>query len=81
VELAFPLLRHGGRLIAWKRGEIDDEVAEGRRAIDALGSGSVTVHDVLVSALPGHRLVEVRKLGRTPPDYPRDPGSRRREAW
>ncbi len=81
VELAFPLLRPGGRLIAWKRGETDAELAEGRRAGDALGGGSVTVHEVPVSALPGHRLVEIRKLGRTPPEYPRDPASRRRQPW
>ena len=39
VELAFPLLEPGGVLVAWKRGDLDAELAHARRAVDALGGG------------------------------------------
>jgi len=42
IELAFPLLRPGGILVAWKRGDVDDaatlggELDAARRALDAI---------------------------------------------
>lgn len=82
VELAFPLLAPGGLLIAWKRGDIDPEVAAARRAIDALGGGALDVRPIDLPVLPGHCLVVVRR-GRqsVPAAYPRDPAARRRRAW
>ena len=81
VELAFPLLEPGGALIAWKRGDIDGEVAAAERAIDALGGGSIDDRPVRVDGLHGHRLVVVTSRGRVPAGYPRDPGSRKRRPW
>jgi 16S rRNA (guanine527-N7)-methyltransferase len=81
VELAFPLLEPGGALIAWKRGDIDAELAAAERAIDALGGGSFEVRAVTVDGLNGHRLVVVTSGGRVPAEYPRDPGSRKRRPW
>jgi 16S rRNA (guanine527-N7)-methyltransferase len=65
VELAFPLLAPAGALVAWKRGELDDELRAASRAVDALGGGSIEVVDVDVSGLPGHRLVVASRS--TPP--------------
>lgn len=81
VELAFPLLEPGGVLIAWKRGDIDAELAAAERAIDALGGGSIDVRPVGVDGLHGHRLVNVTSRGRVPAGYPRDPGTRKRRPW
>jgi 16S rRNA (guanine527-N7)-methyltransferase len=81
VELAFPLLEPGGALIAWKRGDIDAELAAAERAIDALGGGSFEVRPVTVDGLNGHRLVVVTSRGRVPAEYPRDAGSRKRRPW
>ena len=81
VELAFPLLRQGGILVAWKRGDIRPELAAAQRAGDALGGALIEVEDVGAASLPGHRLVIVTKLGPTPPAYPRDPAARRRRPW
>jgi 16S rRNA (guanine527-N7)-methyltransferase len=81
IELAFPLLVLGGCLVAWKRGELGDELAAARRAAAALGGGGLDVHDVTVGGLEGHRLVIATKTGRTPPEYPRDPAARRRRPW
>lgn len=81
VELAFPLLELGGVLVAWKRGELGAELAAARRAVDALGGGSLEVDDVAIEGLGEHRLVRVTRGGRVPGGYPRDPAARRRRPW
>ena len=81
VELAFPLLEPGGALVAWKRGDMDAELAAAERAIEALGGGSLEVRPVAVDGLPGHRLVVATSRGRVPAGYPRDPGARKRRPW
>lgn len=81
VELAFPLLAAGGTLVAWKRGNLESELAGAARAIDGLGGGTIVVHDVLLDDLRDHRLVIATRTGRVPDDYPRDPAARRRRPW
>jgi 16S rRNA (guanine527-N7)-methyltransferase len=83
VELALPLLRVGGRLVAWKRGELADEMAAAGRAAASMGGSKPVVHPIApgIPDLEGHVLVEVRKVGSTPRGYPRDPGRRRRDPW
>jgi 16S rRNA (guanine527-N7)-methyltransferase len=77
VELAFPLLRTGGALVAWKRGDIAAEVAVAARAIEMLGGGSRAGHAVAAAGLEGHLLVVVEKRRPTPEGFPRDPARRR----
>jgi 16S rRNA (guanine527-N7)-methyltransferase len=77
VELAFPLLRVGGRLIAWKRAPMDAELAAGRNAVRALG-GRADVVTVTVPELEDRRLVVMEKTRPTPRRYPRPPVERRR---
>jgi 16S rRNA (guanine527-N7)-methyltransferase len=82
VELSMPLLAIGGRLVAWKRGDLTGELAAGRRAAAALGGASPEVHGVTAGAgLDGHLLVVVRKVRPTPTGYPRDPAARKRRPW
>jgi 16S rRNA (guanine527-N7)-methyltransferase len=83
VELALPLLRDGGRLLAWKRGDLAAELEAASRAARSLGGGMPVVHGLPpeLTDLAGHVLVEVRKDRPTPPAYPRDPGQRRRQPW
>ena len=82
VELAFPLLAPDGLLIAWKRGDLDAELAAARRAIDAIGGGSLEVRPTALAGLAGHCLVVVRRDRRPVPDpYPREPAARRRRPW
>lgn len=81
VELAFPLLVPGGILVAWKRGELSDELAAGQRAMAALGGGSVEVHEVAVPGLDHHRLIVATAHGAAPASFPRDPGTRKRRPW
>jgi 16S rRNA (guanine527-N7)-methyltransferase len=79
AELGLPLLAPGGTLIAWKRGDLDEEVGRARTTIDRLGGGGPTFEaaDERLD-LPGHRLVIIEKVRPTPDGYPRDPAVRRR---
>lgn len=81
VELALPLLRPGGVLVAWKRGDLAAELAAGRRALAALGGGRLETRPVRVAALAGHALVVVTASGPAPVAYPRDPAARARRPW
>ncbi|HEU5203590.1 MAG TPA: 16S rRNA (guanine(527)-N(7))-methyltransferase RsmG [Candidatus Limnocylindrales bacterium] len=81
AELAFPLLEPGGILIAWKRGDIDEELAAAERAAAALGGGGLDALTVPAPSLPRHCLVVMSKAGRTPNRYPRDTAQRRRAPW
>jgi 16S rRNA (guanine527-N7)-methyltransferase len=82
LELALPLLREGGNVVAWKReGERSSLSAELRDAgsiIRACGGGRPEVVAVQAGSLPGHRLIVVRKLRPTPATYPRSATTRRR---
>jgi 16S rRNA (guanine527-N7)-methyltransferase len=81
VELCFPLLERGGVLVAWKRGDIDAELAAAERAVAAMGGGALETHSVQVRSVHGHRLVVATKHGQTPLQFPRDPAVRRRVPW
>jgi 16S rRNA (guanine527-N7)-methyltransferase len=75
LELGLPLLREGGRLLAWK-GPLtaaDHEIRRGRAAAGQLGGGSLTIHAALPE-LGGHTFVVVPKVGATPDRFPRRPG-------
>jgi 16S rRNA (guanine527-N7)-methyltransferase len=81
VELSFPLLEPGGCLVAWKRGDLETELAAAERAIVALGGGSLEVRPSGVDGLAGHCLVVATAHGSAPSVYPRDPASRKRRPW
>jgi 16S rRNA (guanine527-N7)-methyltransferase len=82
VELAFPLLEPGGRLVAWKRGDLDRELEAAERAIHALGGGWLEVQPIVaVPGLDDHVLVVAERTGQVPDGYPREPAARRRRPW
>lgn len=74
VEYGLPLLRVGGRLVAWKGPIGQDELAAGGRAAAELGGAAPTVEMTGVPALGDHRFVVVEKVRETPARYPRRPG-------
>lgn len=75
AELASPLLREGGVLVAWKGKRDDDEEEQLRRAAEGLAMRPEGVLDVGDRAGSRHRhLHVVRKEGATPADLPRRPG-------
>lgn len=73
VELALPLLRVGGELIAWK-GPLtdgDEEVRRGRLASGQLGAGPLRI---VAAGVERHTFVVVPKFARTAARFPRRPG-------
>jgi 16S rRNA (guanine527-N7)-methyltransferase len=78
VELALPLLRVGGLLVAWKRGPVEEELAGAQGAIRQLRGRLIRLEPVTVPGLEDHVLAVVQKTGETPDQYPRDRAARRR---
>jgi 16S rRNA (guanine527-N7)-methyltransferase len=74
VEYALPLLRVGGRLLAWKGPISEDELSAGEVAAGLLGGGRPVVRPTGVEALGDHRFVIIVKERPTPDRYPRRPG-------
>jgi 16S rRNA (guanine527-N7)-methyltransferase len=75
AELASPLLRQNGVLVAWKGKRDPDEDAELKRAAEALAMSPERVLTVGDRAGSRHRHLHViRKTGPTPADLPRRPG-------
>lgn len=71
-ELALPLVKPGGCFLAMKSVDSDDEIQSARGAMGQLGGRLESVRDY---AIPGtevvHRLVIIRKVKDTPPQFPR----------
>ena len=74
VELALPLVRRGGALLAWKGSLSGDELRAGEAAAPRLGGDAPEVRATGLQALGDHRFVLVRKSGATPERYPRRAG-------
>ncbi len=75
AELASPLLREGGALIAWKGRRDPEEEAEAARAAEALAMQPGPVRPMAEAAGFEHRHLYVfTKSGPTPPGIPRRPG-------
>lgn len=75
AELASPLLRENGVLVAWKGKRDADEEQQLERAADQLAVHPEQILDVGDRAGSKHRHLHVlRKLGPTPADLPRRPG-------
>lgn len=75
AELAAPLLREGGVLIAWKGKRDEEEEAQMSRASALLAMAPEQILDVGHRAGSEHRHLHVlRKSGPTPPDLPRKSG-------
>ena len=76
VELTLPFCSIGGRFVAYKKGDIKQELAESSRAIDLMGGKLDEVKQVNLSEFPDQRyLISVLKLKPTPGQYPRSPGT------
>jgi len=75
AELASPLLREGGTLIAWKGRRDPDEEAELGRASESLAMAPRKILEVGERAGYEHRHLHMaRKISRTPEGLPRRPG-------
>lgn len=75
VELCLPFCRSGGLYIAYKKGDIKEEVEESLTALQILGGELREVRTVNIPELLEERcLVIIEKVAPTPEGYPRRPG-------
>ena len=74
LELTLPFCRVGGRMVAQKKGDVEQELERSSAALQALGGRISQIKAVDQSVLPGHLLVVVEKIAATPAIYPRRPG-------
>ena len=74
-EYVLPFVKENGLFIAYKSGEVEEELREAEKAIRILGG---TVEKVSVFTLPGtdiqRSLIYIRKTAHTPEKYPRRAG-------
>jgi len=79
VELTLPFCQVGGRFIAQKKGEVDQEVNRAQEAITALGGKLDQIKRIELDEFNDARyLVIIDKIHPTPSKYPRRPGLPRR---
>jgi len=75
VELTLPFCQIGGRFIAQKKGEIDQEINRAKKAIAALGGKLDQIKKIELDEFDdGRCLVIIGKIYPTPGKYPRRPG-------
>ena len=80
TEYCLPYVKKGGLFVAYKSGEVDEELREASHAIKVLG-GTIEAHPYM--NLPDSDItrsfVVIRKLTATPKAYPRKPGTAKRD--
>lgn len=75
LEYMLPLAKIGGMCIAMKGITAQDEVNDSARALKILGGDLHKIHTVTLPTVEeAHYLVVIKKIGKTPVDYPRKPG-------
>jgi len=75
AELALPFCRIGGRFIAQKKGEIDQEITRAKKALAVLGGRLDQTTKIELDEFTDARyLVIIDKISSTPDKYPRRPG-------
>lgn len=75
VELALPFCRIGGKFVAQKKGEVEQEINEAGKAIETLGGRLDQAKRIELEELSDERyLVIIDKIYPTPEKYPRRPG-------
>jgi 16S rRNA (guanine527-N7)-methyltransferase len=79
VELTLPFCQIGGRFIAQKKGEVDQELSKAGKAIATLGGELDQIKKIGLDEFNDERyLVIIDKIYPTPNKYPRRPGLPRR---
>ena len=75
LELAIPMLKCGGHLIAMKGPDFENEIKDATGALKKLNAEIVYIYeDQLPESLESRSFIYIRKLGPTPKKYPRSFG-------
>lgn len=71
AEYALPFLKKGGKFVAYKAEDSDEEIKEAEYAVKLLGGTISAVKEEKLDDETVRRLVIVKKIRSTPPAYPR----------
>jgi len=74
LEYCLPLCRVGGRVVAQKGDDLQQEIEAAQNALHVLGGSLVDIKPVELPNLSLRHLVVVDKISRTPLEYPRRSG-------
>ena len=75
AELTIPFCKIGGKFVAYKKGDVKDEMNQAKRAISAMGGKIIEIKPVGLSEFPDNRcLIVIEKVAPTPEQYPRGSG-------
>ena len=70
-EWCLPLVKKGGKMLAMKGPKAAEELPAAEHVIRLMGGSSPDVHPAGLPGADNHVIVEIRKLRKTPPAYPR----------
>ena len=74
-EFCLPLVRIGGMFYAWKGEKYQEEIDAAIDGVETLGGGGIQVsQNLLLKNTAFHVIIQCRKNGRTPTQYPRNYG-------
>ena len=74
LEYTLPLIRPGGKLVAYKGPQYEEELADAKKALDILGGELVSIEHSGLEDMDRTALV-ISKTGKTPAQYPRKAGT------
>lgn len=79
-EYALPFVNIGGHFISMKGPDVDEELNEGKKAIEILGGKIKSVEKIQIPDTDiTHSLIIIEKIKRTPTKYPRGGGKPRKQ--
>lgn len=80
AEYCIPYVKKGGYFVPYKSGKIDDEIKDGKKAINLLGAEIEKVYDFSIPGTDIDRsLITIYKKEKTPRKYPRSAGKPSKE--
>ena len=71
AEWCLPLVKKGGKVLAMKGAKAAEELPAARKVIQRLNGGEAVVHPVELPGTEHHVIIEIPKVGRTDPRFPR----------
>ena len=75
AELTIPFCKIAGKFVAYKKGDIKEEMNLAKRAISTMGGKLLEIKPVTMTEFPDNRvLVVIEKVAPTPEQYPRGSG-------
>ncbi|HVT90624.1 MAG TPA: 16S rRNA (guanine(527)-N(7))-methyltransferase RsmG [Tepidisphaeraceae bacterium] len=80
AEWCLPLVKRTGKMLAMKGAKIREELPLSAKAIKILGGGEPIVHPVQLPGTEHHVIVEIPKVFKTDPKFPRNPTMTRGKA-